>query len=189
VEQGRKKSVAMTFQVREAGTSAMYTILQWVKGSSRRWYKDGRVKYGKCTDYDIEHDCNFPEWSLDRRSHRDPRYADGKYKISTDQKSATATDKPGPCATIGDTINHGYYCMDFQTRLYLNCEVPHGITLSRKDRNKTTSSKPDWGVIIGGISHKKPPPVILKQVEWSTRVLQTREGSHVKVTHPDDWEP
>lgn len=189
VEHGRKKSVAMTFQVREAGTSAMYTILQWVKGSSRCWYKDGQVKYGKCTDYDIEHDCNFPEWSLDRRSSRDPRYADGKYKISTDQKSATATDKPGPCYRIGDTIHHGYYCMDFQTRLYLNCEVPHGITLSRKDRNKTTSSKPDWGVIIGGINHKKPPPIILKQVEWSTRVLQTRDGSKVNVTHPDDWEP
>ena len=44
-------------------------------------------------DYGIVHISDYPSWQIDRVG-TDPRYWDGKYKISADKKTASATDKP-----------------------------------------------------------------------------------------------
>jgi hypothetical protein len=174
IEGGIRKSIRMEFKVREVNTTDMYTIVQWMQGSFNIWDAAKNLSHGTHLLYDIVHEGNFPDFTIDRL-HTDPRYWDGVYTISDGGKKATATDAPGGLIQPGFT--HEYAHIDFETRLHLNFEVPATVHITRKD-----GSPPVFGVVTGIID--PPEPIILKKETWNTRVLQAPGGA---VTHPDTF--
>ena len=176
VDGGHKKSVRMEFTVREPNTTEMYTIVQWMQGASRLWCGTPPVlRYPPHQLYDIRHDCNFPDWTIDRL-HTNPRYWDGTYTISSDGLTASATDRPGS-SSFPTGCSHKFYGIDFETRFHLNFEVPAAVTVVRQD-----GSPPVYGVVTGELAD--PQPVTLASDTWDAHILLERTASGVTVTHP-----
>jgi hypothetical protein len=173
---GTKKSVRMEFTVREADTTEMYTIVQWMQGTMPVWSGTPPVKrFPTHQLYNIIHDADFPDFTIDRLG-TNPRYHDGNFTISADKKTATTTDAPGGPIAAGDS--HDWASVDFETRVHLNFEVPAAVKVTRKD-----GSAPVFGVVTGALDD--PQPVTLSAPTWNTRVLQVRQADGtVTVTHP-----
>jgi hypothetical protein len=172
---GLNKSVSMEFTVLEANTTEMYTIVQWRMGSNPTW--GGPRAYGIVMDYNLNHDFNGPDWSIDRLG-TNPRYHDGLFAVSGGGKKATTTDAPG--GPIGPADTHDFFALDFDTRVHLNFEVPAAVTITKKE-----GSAPIWGIVVGELAD--PQPVTLANATWDTRILQVRTVLGVTVTHPDAY--
>lgn len=168
------RSIRMEFTVREAGTTEMYTMVQWMEGYGRLWSGTPLVaQWPRHRLYGILHDYNFPDFTIDRLE-TNPRYWDGNWNISADRRTASATDRPGVRLRT-NTI--GYCSIDFETRCHLNFEVPASVTITRQD-----GSPPVYGVITGELAD--PQPIILSSDTWQTRVLDERTSVGVSTTHP-----
>jgi hypothetical protein len=182
IDGGITKSIRMEFTVREAGTTEMYTFVQWMQGSFRQFPTGGgAVTYPTHQLYDIIHDANFPDFTIDRL-HTNPRYWDGAYNISGDTKTASATDGPNQGNLTAGFVRF-YSSIDFETRVHLNFEVPASVHITRKD-----GSAPVFGVVSGDLS--PPVPFTLDSATWNTRVLQVfNAAGSVVVTHPNTLPP
>jgi hypothetical protein len=177
---GLAHSIRMEFTVREANTTEMYTFVQWMQGSFQRWSGTPPVlSYPTHQLYDIIHDANFPDFTIDRL-HTEPRYWDGNYNISGDGLTASATDAPSGGA-LDPGESHGWDSIDFETRVHLNFEVPAAVNITRQD-----GSAPVYGVVTGSLVN--PQPVTMGTQNWNTRVLQVRQADGtVPVTHPNTF--
>ncbi|AHG91429.1 hypothetical protein J421_3892 [Gemmatirosa kalamazoonensis] len=173
---GTKHSVRMEFTVREADTTEMYTMVQWMQGAMPQWSGTPPVKsFPTHKLYDIIHDADFPDFTIDRL-HTNPRYRDGAFTVSADKKTASTDDAPG--GAIDPGISHEWHGVDFETRVHLNFEVPAAVKITRKD-----GSAPVFGVVTGKLDD--PQPVTLTSKTWNTRVLQVRNADGtITVTHP-----
>jgi hypothetical protein len=175
---GAKKSVRMEITVRESNTTEMYTIVQWNKGRAEFWPRTtpGTPRYAPTQDYGLIHETNIPEWAIDRL-RTNPRYRDGVYDTSTD-KMAKTTDEPGLPIPAGLTAM--FVALDWDTRVYLNFEVPAAVTIKRQE-----GSPPVYGIVIGVLGDPVPPT--LDNGLWNARMLQVRSGGTVTITHPDTY--
>lgn len=177
---GINKSVSMKFIVKEAGTTEMYTIVQWVKSENPIWDATKNKTYATVNVYNLTQYINNPNiWRLDRLK-MNPRYGDGVYSISVDGRTAIATDSPG--GTIPSGYTHDFFSSDFETRVHLNFEVPSNLTITVRE-----GSPPIYSKLIGVIA--PPEPLILANAFWKCRILQVRNAStgHVRITHPENF--
>lgn len=175
---GTRYSVRMEFTVREPNTTDMYTIVQWMQGHFKIWQGTPPVMtYPTHKLYNIIHDANFPNRTIDRL-RTNPRYGDGNYTIDSAGTTAHTTDRPG--GALPSSATHMYTTLDFETLLHLNFEVPAAVTIIRQD-----GSAPVWGVITGVLAD--PQPITLATDTWDVRILQVRTSSGVTVTHPNTF--
>jgi hypothetical protein len=184
------KSANMTYTVREPGTTDMYTLVQWKKGSSVQW---PNKKYSIATDYGIEHLLNHPDWAIDQ-VRMDPRYVDSVdvangdgYFISPDQRSATTNDTPGGSIQPKAKISHSFYSLDFETRVHLNFEVPPTVTIVKQEGIALQDAQ---GIIYELVQAEiaDPQPFIIDRAAWNARILQVRNpDGTVTVTHPNSF--
>jgi hypothetical protein len=175
---GITKSIRMEFTVSEANTTDMYTFVQWMQGGANQWIGPGSAAtHPTHRLYDIIHIYDFPDFTIDRL-HTNPRYWDGTYTISADNKTASATDGPNQGA-IAAPYTHFYNRIDFETRVHLNFDVPAAVNVTRKD-----GAAPVFGVVTGNMV---PDPVTLASQTWQLRALQVLSGGATTVTHPDTF--
>ncbi|MDR2010224.1 MAG: OmpH family outer membrane protein [Bacteroidales bacterium] len=174
---GTVKSMSMEFTVKEAGTTEMYTFVQWKMGGRQNWDNAKNLTRPNVQDYGIRHISDYPQWTIDRVG-TNPRYWDGNYQISADAKKATATDKPSS-VTPNIPLTHTFTFIDFETRVHLNADVPMVVTITRQD-----GSPPVYGIVIGIIP--PPEPLILDNDTWNSRILQIRNTTTgaITITHP-----
>ncbi len=163
-------NIAWYFDVREANTTEMYTVVQWKLGYVKYW--PGGV-YGYVKDYGKVHQTNMPEWSIDRLE-TEPRYHNGVYDISNGGKRAGSSDAPSVTLSSGRTMGYRHY--DFETRVHLNFEVPGSVTITRQE-----GAAEPYDVLIGKLAD--PQPFQLDMKPWSTRILW--DGT--TVTNPDTY--
>jgi hypothetical protein len=177
IDGGATKSIRMKFKVREANTTEMYTFVQWMQGACQQWSGTPPVMtYPQHLLYNITHDYNFPDFTIDRL-YTNPRYHDDHYTISADGLTASSDDAPG--GAFNPPYTHKIRAVDFETRVHLNFEVPGSVTVIRKD-----GSPPVYGVVTGKLAD--PSPITLDSANWNTRVLQVRKADGtVTVTHPN----
>ncbi len=175
IDGGIKKSINMKFTVREAGTTKMYTFVQWMQGYFKRWQGPGSTPVFPAphTLYDIQHISNFPDFTIDRL-HTDPRYHDDAYTISADLKTATSDDAPSQGHVVAP-FTHYYSSIDFETRVHLNFDVPAAVNVYKKE-----GTGPVFGVVSGNMN---PDPITLSSQTWNTHVLEVLSGSTLTVTH------
>ena len=177
---GVRKAARVQFTVREAHTTDMYTIVQWMQGSFRMW--GGPDTYASHSLYAITHEGNFPDWTVDSlTTNPRPSFFGGGAgpNVSADGRTARGTDEPGGAMFAGYT--HDYTLLDFETRVHLNFEVPATVTITRQD-----GSPPVYGVITGVIA--PPEPLVLDSETWEARILQVRDTTgSVTVSHPDTF--
>ena len=179
---GVRKSLRVEFTVREANTSEMYTIVQWMEGYAGIWGGTPPVmSHPQHQIYSIRHEGNFPDTTVDSLT-LNPRPSffggAGGPSVSADGLTAHGTDRPG--GALPPRYSHMYVQFDFQTRLHLNFEVPAAVHIVRQD-----GSPPVYGVITGVLPD--PQPVTLDSDDWNVRILQERTAAAVNVTHPDNY--
>ena len=110
----------------------------------------------------------------------DPRYWDGAYDISDDEKTASATDGPNQ-GNVAAPATHYWITIDFETRVHLNFEVPATVTITRKE-----GSAPVYGIVSGNMA--APEPLTLDSNTWNTRVLQViKPDGTVDISHPNTF--
>jgi hypothetical protein len=180
VSGGTAKSITMSFTVREAGTTSMFTFVQWKVGGRENWSGSPAVMTRPTVqDYNVVHESNYPVSQIDR-VRTDPRYHDDTYTISPDRLSATSSDAPNCLLDAG--VTNTFTHIDFETRVHLNFEVPAAVTISRQD-----GAAPVFGVVTGVLAD--PQPIKLDSGTWATRVLRVRQadGSEGPITHPDTF--
>lgn len=180
VNGGVNKNEKVEFTVLEAGTTEMYTVVQWLSGSNK--LTGGAATDGVGFHYGLRHYFNYPEWAIDSSS-TNPRPTffggAGGPSISADQKTAFGTDPPGGAIAASDTTD--FFALDFETRVHLNFEVPAAV----KIKTKTGAAQP-YNVLVGVMDD--PQPVILDSGTWNARILQVREADGtVTVTHPNTY--
>jgi len=177
---GKKKSIRMEFEVREANTTDMYTFVQWKRGGREKYNAASPAVMTRPTvrDYNIRHRSTYPVWQLDRVG-TDPRYWDGTYTITNGGKKAAATDRPSSSTPVagGSTFTH----IDFDTRVHLNFEVPAAVTITRQD-----GSAPIYGVVVGVMAD--PQPIKLDDDDWNSRILRVAAADGTEtLTHPNTY--
>lgn len=177
---GRSKPVTMTLVVLVPNTTNMYSFVQFLQGAQKLWTGPGPCTYPPITQYGgIKHDANFEDLSIDSLD-TDPRYA-ANYTVSPDGKQATADDNPDPGAMEPQLYTHYYSSLDFDTRVYLNFEVPAQVHISRQ-----AGSPPQYGVVTGDMLPASPS--IISSWHWSVRVLQAAQADgSVATTYPDSF--
>jgi hypothetical protein len=177
-------SIRMEFTTKEANTSAMYTMVQWMQGSFKEWsgtppvmrFPPGHVLYG------FTHTCDFTTFTIDRL-RTNPRYWDGNYTPDADGRGLTVFATDAPSAGLSDGFSTGWDSVDFETRIHLNFEVPAAVTVISKE-----GTAPNLGKIVGALAD--PQPIKLDSNPWTMRVLQVRkpDGS-VDVKNPENGGP
>jgi hypothetical protein len=175
---GLAKPERVEFTVREANTTDMYTVVQWMQGSSRLW--GGTDTYAGHTLYGIDHDANFPDRTVDSlTTNPRPSFFGGPAgpSVSDDGKTASGTDSPGS-ANLPPGYSHKFMTLDFETRVHLNFEVSSTVKVTRKD-----GAAPQFGVVTGVVD---PDPLTLDSATWRVRILQTRQpDDSIIKSHPD----
>jgi hypothetical protein len=177
---GANKNEKEQFTVKEAGTTDMYTLVQWLSGSNK--LTGGPNTDGVGFHYGLRHKFNYPEWAVDSSSTNPrPNFFGGAGgpSISPDQKTATGTDPPGGAISPSDTTD--FFSFDFESRVHLNFEVPATV----KIKTKTGAAEP-YDVLIGVLDD--PQPVILDSGTWEARILQVRNADGtVTPSNPDTY--
>jgi hypothetical protein len=177
---GVNQSTRVEFTVREANTTDMYTVVQWLTGTNRVW--GGGKTYASLFHYGKSHLANVLGWMVDSSSTNPrPNFFGGSSgpSVSADGKTAFGVDPPGGPIGAGDT--HDFFSLDFESRVHLNFEVPASVTI-----NKQEGAPPVYDALIGVLAD--PQPFILDSKTWKARILQVKQADGtVAVSHPDAY--
>lgn len=174
---GRQQKEDVKFTVREANTTDMYTIVQWMQGSFRLW--GGTYTYTQHKLYNLKCQANFPSRTVDSlTTNPRPSFFGGASgpNVSSDGKTASGTDYPGWTSALPSPYTHLYGSIDFDTRVHLNYDVPSTVTVT------TTGSAPIYTLVKGTLAGQQP--LTLESKPWKVRILETRG---VGITHPDNF--
>ena len=186
VDAGGRQQQRVEFTVREANTTDMYTIVQWMQGAIKM-YNGATVTFPGHQLYNIQHDANFPDLTIDALT-TNPRPSffggAGSPQISPDNKTAFGTDGPGwNITSIPGGGTAVFFATDFQTHVHLNFEVKAPVNVIRQD-----GSAPQYGVVTGVLTD--PQPFVLDTVTWKCRILwEAQADGSVKITYPDTYTP
>ncbi|MBN2534247.1 MAG: hypothetical protein JXB88_15260 [Spirochaetales bacterium] len=182
------KSARVEFTVKEAHTTEMYTMVQWMVGGFPMWTGPGtNAVYPGHQLYNITHDANFPVRTVDSlTTNPRPSFFGGAAgpSVTADGLTAYGTDSPG--AGLAAAYSHMFIHLDFETYIHLNFEVPNAVTITRQD-----GSPPVYGIIVGVIPDPAAvPPGEIHELEdnsWNVRMLLERTPAGVVVTHPNNF--
>ena len=186
VDSGGRQQERLEFTVREANTTEMYTIVQWMQGAIQL-YSGTTTSFLQHQLYNIQHDSNFPDRTIDSLT-TNPRPSffggAGSPQVSPDHKTAFGTDGPGASLTsLPGSYTALFFSVDFETHVHLNFEVIAPVNIIRQD-----GSPPRYGVITGMLSD--PQPATLDTVTWKARILWEKQADGtLNITYPDTYTP
>lgn len=167
------------FTVREANTTEMYTVVQWLTGSNRLW--GGGRTHANLYHYGKTHKADCPTPMIDSSSTNPrPNFFGGSAgpSITADKKSAYGVDPPG--GPIAASDKQDFFSLDFESRVHLNFEVPSTVKISEQ-----TGSAPIYDKLVGVMDD--PQPITLSSATWKARILQVRTATGVTVSHPNTY--
>ena len=167
------------FTVREANTTEMYTVVQWIWGTNRIW--GGSSNYCINVHYGLSHKADQRTRMVDSSSTNPrPNFfgGSGGPSVTPDGKTAYGVDPPG--GPIGGSDTHDYYSKDFESRVHLNFEVPNTVKITER-----VGSAPVYDRLVGVLDD--PQPITLDSATWKVRILQIKTGTGVTITHPNTY--